>query len=106
MISLNLFLKKLGFSFLLAGFLCSACFSEKTYTITESELNQILQEAENLKSTATELKNQSTQLQELSLQLKNEAQQERQKADFYKSVAVGACAASVILGGALYLSNR
>ena len=98
---LNHFLKKSVFVFLLCLFSYSVCFSEPVFKITESELNQILTETENLKNIVSEQNKQLLQYQKLSNELKSEAESAKKKAQIYKGVAIGACAASVILGGAL-----
>jgi hypothetical protein len=45
-------------------------------------------------------------LQKLSSELRTEAERERKKAQLYKGIAIGACASSIILAGALIFSRK
>lgn len=102
----NHFLRKSACFFLLLFFSCWACCSETVYKITESELNQILAESETMKEIVSEQSNQLSQLRKLSQELRSEAEAQKKKAQVYKGIAIGACVSSVILAGALYMSNR
>lgn len=100
------FLQKLVFSFLLLFFFCSVCFSETVFKIKETELNRILQETETLKEIVNEQSTQLQQYQKLSDELRNEAESQKKKTQFYKNVAIGACASSVLLGGSLWIISK
>ena len=99
-------LRKSACVFLLLSFSCWGGFSETVYRITESELNQILAETETMKGIVSEQSSQLSQLRKLSQELRSEAESQKKKAQVYKGIAIGACVSSVILGGALYMSNR
>ena len=120
-------LKKSGLPFLLLLCFYSVCFSESVYEITETELNQILAETERLTQTASEQNaqllrlrelsetltqavseqnNQLEQLRKLSETLQSAAQKEQKRAQIYKGVAIGACAAAAVMGGALFMVTR
>lgn len=91
---------------LLFFFSCSACFSETVFQIKESELTRIQQETENLTKIVSEQNSQLLQLQKLSSELRTEAESERKKAQLYKGIAIGACASSIILAGALIFTRK
>lgn len=102
----NHFLKRSACVCLLFFFSCSACFSETVFQIKESELTRIQQETENLTKIVSEQNSQLLQLQKLSSELRTEAESERKKAQLYKGIAIGACASSIILAGALIFTRK
>lgn len=100
------FSRKLVCAFLLLFFLCWDSCSEIVFKIKESELNRILQETETLKEIVNEQSTHIQQYQKLSDELKNEVESQKKKTQFYKNVAIGACASSVLLGGTLWIISK
>lgn len=86
----------------------SVCFSEKSYTITESELNEIFQQTDammmkvdELTESVKKLENQRNEYMTLSNELRLEAETEKKKKEFWRNATI-TISASVIAGGAVY----
>ena len=103
--NLNCFLRKQVFICLLFLFSYSECFSENTFKIKESELNQILEETKNLTKIVNEQNNQLLQYQKLSVELRNEVENQKRKTQMYKNLAVAGCISTGALGGIIYFYN-
>lgn len=69
-------------------------------------MNQIQEKTAILTEIVNEQNKQLQQYQILSEKLRNEAENQKKVAQMYKGIAAGACAASVLLSGALYFSKR
>lgn len=114
-------MKKLRSSFLkncislfLVFFLVSLpCFSEKSYTITESELraiefetNSLMMKVNELTESVKKLESQRNQYLTLSKELENENKALRSKVKAYRYVALGACSGAIISGLAVYMMRK
>lgn len=103
---LNQFLKKsVCFSLVLLLSL-SLSFSEKTYTITESELNQIQEETARLTQTVEKLENQKNEYLTLSSGLKRENEELQAKVRTYRLVTIGVCSGALVGGLTYYILNK
>lgn len=103
---LKMSLKKSLLFFLLWAFSSSACFSEKVFTITESELETIATESENMKKTIEKQYNQLIQLETLSSELRQEAEREKARADKWRAVTFSVSLAVVAGGFTYYILNK
>ena len=81
-------------------------FSEKTYTITESELNQIQEETARLTQTVEKLENQRNEYLTLSSELKRENEELQAKVRTYRLVTIGVCSGALVGGLTYYILNR
>lgn len=82
------------------------CFSEKSYTITESELNQIQEETNRLTQTVEKLESQRNGYLTLSSGLKRENEELQAKVKTYRLVTIGVCSGALIGGLTYYILNR
>ena len=89
------------------------CFSEKSYTVTESELRQIQEETALLMSsveTLTEsVRKAETQLNDcraLSNELRKENETLKAKVKNYRLVTIGVCSGALVGGVTYYILNR
>lgn len=103
---LKMFFKKFSLFFLLWAFSSSVCFSEKVYTITESELETIATENESMKKTIEKQYNRLIQLETLSSELRQEAETERQRAEKWKRATLTISLAVVAGGFTCYFLNK
>lgn len=94
--------------FLLSVLLLSPGISEKSYTITESELNQIQAETDRIMMKVNELtdsvkrlESQRNEYMTLSRELRLEAEAERKKKEFWRNATI-TISVSVITGGVVY----
>ena len=81
-------------------------FSEKTYTITESELNQIQEETARLTQTVEKLENQRNEYLTLSSELKRENEELQAKVKTYRLVTIGVCSGALVGGLTYYILNK
>jgi len=81
-------------------------FSENTYTITESELNQIQEETARLTQTVERLENQRNEYLTLSSELKRENEELQAKVRTYRLVTIGVCSGALVGGLTYYILNR
>ena len=109
----NSFLKNFISSFLVFFLVSLPCFSEKSYTITESELRTIEFETKNLTMKVSELtesvkrlESQRNQYLTLSKELENENKALRAKADTYRYITLGVCSGAIIGGLTAYMMRR
>lgn len=103
---LNQFLKKsVCFSLVLLLSL-PLSFSENTYTITESELNQIQEETARLTQTVEKLENQRNEYLTLSSELKRENEELQAKVRTYRLVTIGVCSGALVGGLTYYILNK
>ena len=102
------FLKKSVLGFLLSVLLLSHGISEKSYTITESELTEILTQTDRMMMQVNELtdsvkklESQRNQYMTLSNELRLEAETEKKKKEFWRNATI-TISVSVIAGGVTY----
>ena len=81
-------------------------FSEKSYTITESELNQIQEETARLTQTVEKLENQRNEYLTLSSELKRENEELQAKVKTYRFVTIGVCSGALVGGLTYYILNK
>lgn len=81
-------------------------FSEKTYTITESELNQIQEETARLTQTVEKLENQRNEYLTLSSELKRENEELQAEVRTYRLVTIGVCSGALVGGLTYYILNK
>lgn len=81
-------------------------FSEKSYTITESELNQIQEETARLTQTVEKLENQRNEYLTLSSELKRENEELQAKVRTYRLVTIGVCSGALVGGLTYYILNK
>lgn len=81
-------------------------FSENTYTITESELNQIQEETARLTQTVERLENQRNEYLTLSSELKRENEELQAKVRTYRLVTIGVCSGALVGGLTYYILNK
>jgi predicted Holliday junction resolvase-like endonuclease len=105
---LNQFWRKSAFIFLLSVLLLSHGISEKSYTITESELKEILNQTDKtmmkvneLTGSVKKLESQRNEYMTLSSELRLEAEAERKKKEFWRNATI-TISVSVIAGGVTY----
>lgn len=105
---LNHSLKKSASFFLALLFSLSVCFAEKNFTITESELTEILTQTDRMMMQVNELtdsvkklESQRNQYMTLSNELRLEAETERKKKEFWRNATI-TISVSVIAGGVTY----
>ena len=103
---LNQFLKKSVFFSLVLLLSLPLSFSEKTYTITESELNQIQEETARLTQTVEKLENQKNEYLTLSSELKRENEELQAKVRTYRLVTIGVCSGALVGGLTYYILNK
>lgn len=89
------------------------CFSEKSYTITESELNEIFQHTDSMMMQVNELtesvkklENQRNEYMQLSSELKAENETLQAKVKTYRLVTIGVCSGALVGGLTYYILNR
>ena len=89
------------------------CFSEKSYTITESELNEIFQQTDammmqvnELTGSVKKLENQRNEYMQLSSELKAENEELQAKVKTYRLVTIGVCSGALVGGITYYILNR
>ena len=89
------------------------CFSEKSYTITESELNEIFQQTDammmqvnELTESVKKLENQRNEYMQLSSELKAENEELQAKVKTYRLVTIGVCSGALVGGITYYILNR
>lgn len=110
---LKTFFQKSVLFFLVSVLSLLPCFSEKSYTITESELTEILTQTDRmmlkvneLTESAKKLESQRNEYMTLSNELRLEAETEKKKKEFWRNTAI-TISASVIAGGiTYYILNR
>ena len=109
----NSFLKNFISSFLVFFLVSLPCFSEKSYTITESELraiefetNSLMMKVDELTESVKRLESQRNQYLTLSKELENENKALRSKVKAYRYVALGACSGAIISGLAVYMMRK
>ena len=100
---LNQFLKKSVFVFLLWAFSSLACYSEKFYQISETELNLIqsdtsnlMQQVETLTESVKTLETQRNELIALSDELKTENQKLKNNVKKWQSITLGVCSGAIV----------
>lgn len=103
---LNQFLKKSVFFSLVLLLSLPLSFSEKTYTITGSELNQIQEETARLTQTVERLENQRNEYLTLSSELKRENEELQAKVRTYRLVTIGVCSGALVGGLTYYILNK
>lgn len=110
---LKTFFQKSVLFFLVLVLFSLPCFSEKSYTVTESELRQIQEETALLMSsveTLTEsVRKAETQLNEcraLSNELRKENETLKAKVRTYRLVTIGVCSGALVGGVTYYILNR
>lgn len=81
-------------------------FSEKSYTITESELNQIQEETVRLTQTVEKLENQKNEYLTLSSELKRENEELQAKVRTYRLVTIGVCSGTLVGSLTYYILNK
>ena len=89
------------------------CFSEKSYTITESELSEIFQQTDammmqvnELTGSVKKLENQRNEYMQLSSELKAENEELQAKVKTYRLVTIGVCSGALVGGITYYILNR
>ena len=89
------------------------CFSEKSYTITESELSEIFQQTDammmqvnELTESVKKLENQRNEYMQLSSELKAENEELQAKVKTYRLVTIGVCSGALVGGITYYILNR
>ena len=89
------------------------CFSEKSYTITESELNEIFQQTDSMMMQVNELtesvkklENQRNGYLTLSNELKRENEELQAKVKIYRLVTIGVCSGALVGGLTYYILHR
>ena len=89
------------------------CFSEKSYTITESELNEIFQQTDammmqvnELTESVKKLENQRNEYMTLSNELKRENEELQAKVKTYRFVTIGVCSGVLVGGFTYYILNK
>lgn len=109
----NHFLKKLFLGCLLSVLLLSPCFSEKSSTITESELTEILTQTDRmmmkvdeLTESVKKLESQRNEYMTLSNELKRENEELQAKVKAYRLVTIGVCSGALVGGLTYYILNR
>lgn len=110
---LKTFFQKSVLFFLASGLFSLPCFSEKSYTVTESELRQIQEETALLMSsveTLTEsVRKAETQLNDcraLSNELRKENETLKAKVRTYRLVTIGVCSGALVGGVTYYILNK
>lgn len=103
---LKTFFQKSVLFFLVSVLFLLPCFSEKSYTITESELNQIQEETNRLTQTVEKLESQRNGYLTLSSELKRENEELQAKVKTYRLVTIGVCSGALIGGLTYYILNR
>lgn len=103
---LKIFFQKLALFFLVLVLCLLPCFSEKTYTITESELKQIQEETNRLTQTVEKLENQRNGYLTLSSELKRENEELKAKVKTYRLVTIGVCSGALVGGITYYILNK
>lgn len=105
---LNQFLRKSVLGFLLSVLFLSPGISETKYTITESELKEILNQTDQMMMKVNELtdsvkrlESQRNQYMTLSNELRLEAEAERKKKEFWRNATI-TISVSVLAGGVVY----
>ena len=91
----------------------SACFSEKSYTITESELNEIFQQTEammmkvdELTESVKKLESQRNEYMTLSSELRQENEKLQAKVKTYRYITLGVCSGAIIGGLTMYMMRK
>lgn len=102
----KIFFQKSVLFLLVSGLCLLPCFSEKTYTITESELNQIQEETNRLTQTVEKLETQRNGYLTLSSELKRENEELQAKVRTYRLVTIGVCSGALVGGLTYYILNR
>ena len=100
--------------FLLAFLLFSSvCFSEKSYTVTESELNEIFQQTDammmqvdELTESVKKLENQRNEYMTLSSELRQENEKLQAKVKTYRYITLGVCSGAIIGGLTMYMMRK
>lgn len=89
------------------------CFSEKSYTVTESELNQIQEETillmnsvETLTESVKKAERQLNECRALSNELKKENAELQAKVRTYRLVSIGVWSGAMVGGLTYYILNR
>ena len=89
------------------------CFSEKSYTITESELraiefetNNLMMKVETLTESVKKLESQKNQYLTLSQELENENKALKAKVETYRYITLGIGSAAIISGLTVYMMRK
>ena len=109
----KIFFQKSVCFFLVSVLFLLPCFSEKSYTITESELNEIFQQTDammmqvnELTGSVKKLENQRNEYMQLSSELKAENEELQAKVKTYRLVTIGVCSGALVGGITYYILNR
>lgn len=91
----------------------SVCFSEKSYTITESELNEIFHQTDammmkvnELTESVKKLENQRNEYMTLSSELRQENENLQAKVKTYRYITLGVCSGAIIGGLTMYMMRK
>lgn len=91
----------------------SVCFSEKSYTITESELNEIFHQTEavmmkvdELTTSVKKLENQRNEYMTLSSELRQENEKLQARVKTYRYITLGVCSGAIIGGLTMYMMRK
>lgn len=91
----------------------SVCFSEKSYTITESELTEILHhtdqmmmKVDELTESVKKLENQRNEYMTLSSELRQENEKLQAKVKTYRYITLGICSGAIIGGLTMYMMRK
>lgn len=91
----------------------SVCFSEKSYTLTESELTEILHhtdqmmiKVDELTDSVKKLESQRNQYMTLSNELRQENEKLQAKVKTYRYITIGVCSGALISGLTVYLLRK
>lgn len=110
---LKTFFQKSVLFFLVLVLFSLPCFSEKSYTITESELNEIFQQTDammmqvnELTESVKKLENQRNGYLTLSNELKRENEKLQSKVKTYRLVTIGVCSGALVGGLTYYILNK
>lgn len=110
---LKTFFQKSVLFFLVLVLFSLPCFSEKSYTVTESELNQIQEETallmnsvETLTESVKKAEKQLNECRALSNELKKENEELQAEVRTYRLVTIGVCSGALVGGITYYILNK
>lgn len=109
----KIFFQKSVLFFLVSVLCLLPCFSEKNYTVTESELNQIQEETallmnsvETLTESVKKAEKQLNECRALSNELRKENETLQAKVKTYRLVTIGVCSGALVGGITYYILNK